>query len=168
MGTIDKDKIKIWIESADTNPASVSDPIKGEISDFDKSGGEREVEFDPVIGGYSKRKQATTEHTVEFSLIFDQDLMHRWDELRYKADGQELIEGDVEDKIIYIQYGEGATAHSYAYNNCHTVNLEHSFAADSTVEGTINFTFPPTTPVGATNFKKVRGEISNISNWDET
>ena len=168
MGTIDKDKIKIWIEDANTNPSGVTDPIKGEISDFDKSGGDREVEYDPVIGGYSKRKQATSEHTMEFSLIFDEDLMHRWDEMRYKTDGDELVEGDVDDKVIYIQYGEGADAHSYGFNNCHTVNLEHSFSGDSTVEGTINFSFPATTAEGLTNYKKKRGEITEISNWDNS
>ncbi len=59
MVAISRSKVNIYIVSADTalSDLTATDIYKGDIKSYSKSGGEKDVESDPVFGGFVDKEK---------------------------------------------------------------------------------------------------------------
>jgi hypothetical protein len=71
MVAISRSKVKLYIMPADTSASTLAstDVISGEIKSYSKSGGEDDVESDPVFGGYVDKEKPTSQFEMEFEIV---------------------------------------------------------------------------------------------------
>lgn len=179
MGAINRDKIKIYMVDANTNPSTLaaSHVVAGEIKSYNKSGGEKDVESDPVFGGFVNKEKPITQVEIELEVIPRMQEANRWDAITYARDTTATASGlhvytmastkstQPSDKMIVIEATEGTVFKSWAFNNCNVTvfDLEHN--ADDNQTGNITFKFSPTSPKGVSNFITAKVAATALPNW---
>ena len=166
---ITKKEVRIYIADADTNPSTLTsaDVILGEINSYDKSGGGEQIDYNDVFGGKIKRRGSREETTLSFELIFNLEDSARWHEMSMVEHSTGVyVPGDTSPKMIAIEVTRGGKKLALAFNNCDNVTFDFNHTADTTREGTIEFTFPYATDSGIYNeqFKK-DVSITELQNW---
>ena len=165
---ITKNMTKIYIVDADTNPSTLtsSDVILGEISNWEQGGGNQNFEYASVFGGKLKRKQDRDEYTLSFDLIFNFEDTARWHEMNLVQHSTGVyVPGDASPKAIFIEAKRGSGYLSLGFNNCDNVSIEISHSAESTREGTIEFTFSHVTDAGIYNYQFKEEAITLLADW---
>ena len=165
---ITKNMVKIYIADADTNPSALtsSDVILGEISSYDKSGGNPNISYDDVFGGKITRRQSRDEITLSFDLIFNFEDSFRWNEMSMVEHSTGVwVPGDAGRKVIAFEAFDGTNYLSVAFNNCSNVSFDFSHGADTTREGTIEFTLPVVTDKGIYNEQADEVAVTSLQNW---
>lgn len=158
------DQVKIWLTPANTNGSDFtsSDEFQMEVTDFNQSGGERDVESISVFGGgYINRRipQEQIEISLDVILRYGPDA-DRWDK---------ILDGTTEVGQFAIQATDGTNYYWRAYNNLSTTNFEAEFSAEEEWRGTINFKISPATADADTNYKYGTDDIKDPENglvWD--
>lgn len=166
MVAISRSKVKIWIEDAGTNPSALvdSDAVAGEIKSYAKSGGTKEVESDPVFGGFVDKEKPTEQVEISMEVVpkvdTDQD---RWDAMAYAADGTGVytmassVSTQPNDKAIFIGASDGTNGKAWAFNNCNVTVFDIEHNADDNQTGNITFKFSPENDSGVSNFQTLGG-----------
>jgi hypothetical protein len=167
MTAIARSKTKIWIVPANTNPSQLvytgsTDyaPILGEIKSYSKSGGENDVESDPVFGGYVDKEKPQSQFELSFDVV-PQLESDRWITFAYteKSNGVYIAGGNTSDKAVFI---EASTVSGYStsssdyrkvfgFNNCLVTVLDQEHNADDNQTYTFNLKFSPTTSGNVSN-----------------
>lgn len=157
---ISRSKVKIYIVDSGINPSAVAttDAIDGEIKSYAKSGGEADVESDPVFGGFVDKEKPVTQVEVTFEVIpnlSDATTADRWDALAYAADstGVYTMAESAADKAVFIGSSDGTTGKAWGFNNCSVTVLDIDHNADDNQTETLNLKFSPTNTTGVTNFQ---------------
>lgn len=168
MGAIQPEEATILINVAGVNPsaaATAGDVITGFVTNFSESGGEEDVESNPVFGGGNIDKdKPRTQIEVSFDVImqYGTDAL-KFDE--YKWGSGLTSAGSGESKMITIEFTDGTNFYSRAYNNAKAVTFEPSSDAENFLEGTITFKLSPTTSDGSANLQVDDAAVSALADW---
>jgi len=174
MTAISRSKVSIYIKAAGTNLASLTstDMIEGEIKEYSKSGGEEDVESDPVFGGFVDKEKPVTQVEIALTIIpkinADQD---RWDAFTYALDSQGVYTMASEtstqpsNRTICIEAVDGTNYKTWGFNNAKVTSFDFSHNADDNQEGNLVFKFSPTDDSGVSNFMTLATAKSNMPNW---
>jgi len=171
MTAISRRKVRIAIVDTGTNAADVAttDYIEGEIKSYNKSGGEREVESDPVFGGYVDKEKPISQVEISFEVVPSLEYADRWDALAYSADsatGVYTMAGDVTDKAVFITTQTGETSpKTWGFNNCSVIMYDIEHNADDNQTGNFNLKFSPTDSSGVSNFITKATDIGSMPDW---
>jgi hypothetical protein len=185
MTAISRSKVNIYIVNAGTAPSLLapSNIYKGDIKSYDVSGGEKDVESDPVFGGFVDKEKPTTQGEISFEiipLVSSGAISNRWDELAYTketAGGKTVYTMATEglnasavapgSKMIVIEAINGTIAKSLAYNNCSVTVLDVSHEADDNRTYNMTLKFAPTTGAGVSNFMTGDLLATALPNWTQ-
>lgn len=146
--------IYITSTSVAASALATSDAVTAEVTNFSQSGGEEDVEAIPVFGGGNIDKvKPRTQIEVSFDVVLryntDQATMLKWDELKFGTlvSSTSTIKSNTsaEYKRIYVQWTDGTSYYTRAYNNVRAVTFEPESSADEYLKGTITFKCSPTT-----------------------
>lgn len=172
MVAISRSRTTIYIVAADTAPSALasSDIVTGEIKSYSKSGGEDDVESDPVFGGFVDKEKPRSQFEVSFEVIPALgSTAEDWEALIYGEDTGEAgiytSALNAANKMIVIQGAEGSDYKSWAFNNCNAVTLDYDHNADDNQTATLNFKFSPTTSAGAPNFMYGKVAATALPLW---
>lgn len=168
MAGVFPNETSIYIVAKDTNGSALTDAgkIVGEITNWNRSGGEQEIESIPVIGGFVDKESPRSQFEVSFDVIVSNthaSTLDRYDNF-YMAGGTSA--GESTEHSIFITSATGGGYKTIAFNNCRAVTWEPEMAADDMLRGTITFKFSPTTPLGVANLRSSALIHSNtFFNW---
>jgi hypothetical protein len=179
MTAINRNMTKIYMVAAGVNPSALqaTDVIAGEIKSYNKSGGEKDVESDPVFGGFIDKEKPITQVEIELEVIPSIQQADRWDAITYAQDvantsGSRKVytmasttSTQPVDRMIVIEATSGTLRKSWAFNNCNVTvfDLEHN--ADDNQTGNITFKFSPTTSRGVSNFMTQATAATSLPAW---
>jgi hypothetical protein len=179
MTAINRNMTKIYMVTAGTNASALesTDVVAGEIKSYNKSGGEKDVESDPVFGGFIDKEKPITQVEIELEVIPSIDQADRWDAITYAQDAANTSGGRAVytmasqtstqplDRMIVIEATSGTDKKSWAFNNCNVTvfDLEHN--ADDNQTGNITFKFSPTTSEGVSNFMTEATAATSLPAW---
>jgi len=177
MTAISRSKTKIWIVAADTEPstlaytasANVANTAKGylsgDIKSYSKSGGENDVESDPVFGGFVDKEKPTSQVELSFEIVplLDAGKADRWDAMIYSVDLAASSFGDVysmasetstipSDRMVVIEAVSGTDYKTLMFNNANVTVLDLEHNADDNRTYNISMKFSPTDGNGVSNF----------------
>jgi len=165
MTAISRKSVKIYIQAADTDPSALADAdvIEGEVKTYSQSGGNSDLESDPVFGGFVDKEKPREQ--VELSLEFIPSIgtnTDYWNKISYAVDTAATAKAvytmasqtstQPGDKLIVIEAISGTNASSIAYNNCNITELTMEHNADDNRTGNLTFKFSPESSTGVSNF----------------
>jgi len=176
MTAIDRDAVKIWIVPVGTNASTLLldgttalAPILGEIKNYNKSGGERDVETDPHFGGMVTKKTPIAQVELSFEITPSLEHADRWNKIAY---GSAVGDADLSvmnvapvDKTVFIQGAATAGTISYAFNNCSVTLLDMEHAAEDNQTMNLTLKFSPETIAGKTNFMSKKLAVTGLPAW---
>ena len=168
MTAISRNKVSIWIKAAGTAASTLqtADVISGETKSYNKSGGERDVESDPVFGGFVDKEKPVSQLEISMEVVPSLDSAVRWEAIAYALQGGVYVmSGEVADRAIFIQARDGTKYNSYAFNNCNVTAFDIEHNADDNRSGTITFKFSPTNQAGISNFMTASSLITVLPAW---
>ena len=158
---IQPSETRIYIAAADVNgqDLATSNMIKGEIENWNLSGGNQEVESVPVFGdgtttAFLDKEKPREQFEVSFDVYINNTAsssLDRWDIYKYGTGGTSATEGSA--KAIFIESVTDGKYKTTAMNNCRAVTWEPGQQADDFLKGTMTFKFSPTTSASAANLK---------------
>lgn len=174
MAAISRKNTKIYITAADTLPSALtsSDVVVGEIKSYSKSGGEREVESDPVFGGFVDKEQPRSQFEIQLEVVPQTGTgSYEWDKLVYGQDsaaGSDVYTSalDSDDRMIVIEAYDGTNYKSWAFNNCNGITIDYEGSADDNQTATLTFKFAPTTSDGVPNYQYSAVTATSLIDWD--
>jgi hypothetical protein len=146
------DQVTIYIEATDVVGATLANEFQAEVTSFDVSGGEEEVDSTAVFGGgFIDKDKPAAQIEVSMDVI-----------LRYGTDVDQwdaLLSAGVK-KMIAIQSTDGTNFYWNAWNNCKVVNFDKEFAAEDEWKGTMTFKLSKTTADAKPNTAYGKADIS--------
>ena len=166
MTAISRKLTKIWIVDVDTaasdlvttsaySTSNTSGYIAGEIKNYSKTGGETDVESDPVFGGFVDKEKPTSQFEVSFDVVPSLENGNLWESLAYGTDvatGVYSSAGTPTDKAVFIEASDSTNPVGYGFNNCNVTVLDMEHSADDNQTKTLNLKFSPTDGAGIANF----------------
>lgn len=169
---ISRNKVSIYIVPINTAPSALttSDIIRGEITNYSKSGGEIDVETVPAFGGFIDKEKPQTQFELSFDIVpqltSDTSTTMRWENMAYYNDGGTYTSArSPTDKMVVIEARNGANYKSVAFNNCNVTVLDMEHSADDNQSYTMNLKFSPTTPSGQPNFMSKAVAATSLPTW---
>lgn len=184
MVAISRSRTKLWIVAADTVPSTLSLSVyssgntsgflAGEIKSYSKTGGEDDVESDPVFGGYVDKEKPTSQFELSFEIVPDIDVSGdqtgklEWESLIYAENNSDSIyttKGSAGNKAIFIQATDGTNSKAWGFNNANAVSLDMEHSADDNQTLTLNFKFSPTDSSGVPNFQYKADTVTNLKTF---
>jgi hypothetical protein len=168
MTAISRSTVSIYIATAGTNPSALTatDKITGEIKSYNLSGGDDDVESDPVFGGYVDKEKPQSQYEIEMEVIPSLESADRWDALIWGTKGT-VYSGDVAaaNRMVAIHAMSGTNHKSWAFNNANGVAFERSHDADDNQTGTFRFKLSPQTGSGVSNVQTKAVHVTALSAW---
>lgn len=168
MTAIDRSMVTIYIVAADTVPSALatSDAVKGEITSWNLTGGNRDVDSMPAFGGFidKEKPRGQFELSMEVTPVIGTNT-NRWDEYKYGSTLKSSGEGGAKAIFIQAYDTEGSTYKSMGLNNCRGVTWEPSHSADDNLSGSFTWKFSPTTNVGVANLQTSSVAASALPSW---
>ena len=172
--SISRDKVKIWILAADVAPSTVADEdaIVGEIRSWDLSGGDDDVESEPVFGGFVDKRKPREQFEISFDIVPQiGSESEDWESFIYTEDGTNTgvytSVGSTDDRCIYIEAKDGSAYKSWGFNNCNSVTLDMSHSADDNMEASLSFKFAPANSAGIPNLQYKKAAVTTLPLWSE-
>ena len=187
MTAIGRSKVKMWVVPANTaastlvttSPYSTSNTlgyIAGEIKSYDKSGGENDVESDPVFGGFVDKEKPTTQFELSFEIVPSLEKSGLWEGMVY---GEDTATGVLSaaaslpgDRAVFIQATNTTNATGWGFNNASVTVLDQSHEAEDNMTQSLTLKFGPTTDSGVTNYMfnstardSSFGDINDLPAW---
>jgi hypothetical protein len=165
MTAISRSKTNIYIVDAGTASSALAttDIFKGDIKSYSKSGGENDVESDPVFGGFVNKEKPISQVELAFEIIplLDTGKVERWDAMAYSEDVANAgiytmaseTSTQADTKMIVIEAGNATDGFkTIAYNNCFVTVLDLEHNADDNRTYNMTLKFSPTDDNGVSNF----------------
>jgi hypothetical protein len=160
------DQVSIFIGEVDdigtafnaTNDPSGDLQFQAEVTSFDVSGGEEEVESIVVFGGGNiDRNKPRAQLEISMDVI-----------LRYgtNVDQWDLLLSAGVKKMIAIQSTDGSNYYWNAWNNAKVINFDKEFAAEDEWRGTMTFKLSPTDAEAVANTQVGKADIlTDLTAW---
>lgn len=160
------DQVKIYIGDSDdvgsdfngTNDPTGAKQYTAEVTAFDSSGGELDIESIAVFGGgFIDREKPQEQIEVTMDVIIRHGTnVDRWDALKAAAG----------KRVIVIQATDGTNFYWKAWNNVRVVNFDQEFAAEEEWRGTMTFKLSAATATGVTNVKYGKTDfLTGLTTW---
>ncbi len=164
---ISRSKVSIYMQVADTDPSTLvsADMIKGEIKSYSQSGGNSDVETDPVFGGMITKEKPREQVEISLEIIptLGTTETDRWYSVAYAVEtvGSDTVytmastgssTTQPTDKMILIESDDGTNKQSIAYNNCNVTEFSMDHNADDNRTITLTFKFSPEDSNGVSNY----------------
>ncbi len=177
MVAISRSKTKIYIVAAGTAPSALAatDVYKGDIKSYSKSGGETDVESDPVFGGFIDKEKPTSQVELSLEIIpkLDTGEADRWDAMAYAEDvanaGIYTMASETStlpgDRMVVIQADDGSNYKSIAFNNASVTVLDLEHNADDNRTYNMTLKFSPTDDDGVSNFMTSDIVATDLPAW---
>ncbi|OYT26526.1 MAG: hypothetical protein B6V02_01520, partial [Thermoprotei archaeon ex4572_64] len=139
--------------------------VKGQITSWGLSGGNKDVESVAAFGGFidKEKPREQFELTLEVTPKIDTAESSLWDEYKYGVGLTSATEGTT--KAIFVEANDGTNAKTWAFNNCYAVTWEPSHSADDNMSGSFTFKFSPTDDAGNANLVTVADEVTTVPAW---
>jgi hypothetical protein len=192
MTAISRNKVKIWIVSAGTAPSTLVNVesssnthagyISGQIKSYSKSGGDSDVESDPVFGGFVDKEKPTTQVELAFDIVPAMEAANadRWDYYSYTeetvgaktvytmaSDNLDASAVAASDKAVFIQALNGTDYKTIAVNNAQVTVLDMEHNADDNRTYSMTMKFSPTNSSGVSNFMTGKLSATSMPNWSQ-
>jgi hypothetical protein len=171
MTAISRSKVKIWVVPKDTDPSTLVDLektaidhkgyIAGQIKSYSQTGGEKDVESDPLFGGYVDKEKPVSQFELALDIVpaLETPYVDLWDSFIYTQDsaGSGLYTSasiggtQPSDQMVVIQGVTGSSYKSYAFNNCNVTMLDQEHNADDNKTYSMTMKFAPETSSGVAN-----------------
>lgn len=168
MTAIQRKFVDIYIVNADTDPSALAstDIVKGEITQYSKSGGEDDAETVHAFGGDISKDKPRSQIELSFEITPSMEEADRWDKLVYGlTNGVYVSNKSVGDKAIFIQAKNGSSFKTHAFNNCNSVNWDWQHEADDNRTGTFSFKLSPESRTGIANHMTAASGATSLPNW---
>jgi hypothetical protein len=176
MGAIMPEQATVWVGELNIAPSalasstnSASFDATGYITNYSESGGEEDIESNPVFGGGNINKtKPRSQIEVSFDIIMQYGTnVSKFDSYKWgEAVSEEFSSaGTSLSKQIVIHWTDGTNNYTRAYNNCSAVTFEPESAADDFLKGTITFKLAPTTSAGKANLRIKAAAPSTMAAW---
>lgn len=171
MTAISRKKVTIYIVDADTAASTLadSDSYKGEIKSYAKSGGEKDVESDPVFGGFVDKEKPRSQVELAFEVIPSLEDAPRWDALAYVEDsgntGVYTMAGEPSKRAVFIQATDGTSSQSWGFNNAGVTVYDFEHNADDNQTSNMTLKFSPTDDSGVSNFMTAATTVTSLPAW---
>ena len=150
------DQVTIYIEAVDTESgvggSGLTNNFEAEVTSFDVSGGEEEVESIAVFGGgFIDRNKPRAQLEISMDVILRYGTnVDQWDA---------LLSAGVK-KMIAVQATDGTNYYYNAWNNAKVVNFDKEFAAEDEWRGTMTFKLSAAQADGTTNIAVGKADIN--------
>lgn len=192
MTAISRNKVKIWIVTANTAPSTLLDIastsnshlgyVSGQIKSYSKSGGDSDVEADPVFGGFVDKEKPTSQVEMAFEIVpaLESAQADRWDFYAYTeetvgpkvvytmaTDNLDASAVAATDKAVYIQAVNGSDYKSIGVNNAQVTVLDLEHNADDNRTYNMTLKFSPTNTSGVSNFMTGKLAATALPNWTQ-
>lgn len=163
----------IYIVAAGTSPSDLadSDKITGEIKNYSRSGGEKDVESDPHFGGFVDKEKAPSQYELSFEITPSFENATRWEALALREDpvntGIYTSVGEIEDKMVVIEsYNSGNNTHkSWAFNNCNVTMNDMDHPADDNQKFNMTLKFAPADKDNYPNYQVGAVAATSLISW---
>jgi len=190
MTAISRNKVKIWIAPAGTAPSTLLDVaatsnthlgfLSGQIKSYSKSGGDSDVESDPVFGGYVDKEKPTSQVELAFEIVpaLEATLADVWDYHAYTqetigvktvytmaTDNLDASAVAAGDKVVVIQALTGTDYKTLAVNNAAVTVLDLEHNADDNRTYNMTMKFSPTNGAGVSNFMTGKLAATAMPAW---
>lgn len=192
MTAISRSKVKIWIVAADTAPSTLLDVqstsnthlgyVVGQIKSYSKSGGDTDVESDPVFGGFVNKEKPTSQVELALDIVpaIEAQNADRWDYYAYtqetvgaktvytmSTDNLDASAVDAVNRAVYIQALNSSDYKTIAINNAQVTVLDMEHNADDNRTYSMTMKFSPTTSTGVSNFMTGMLAATAMPNWTQ-
>jgi hypothetical protein len=188
MTAISRSKVKIWVVPASTNASALettdayssthtSGYITGEIKSYSKSGGENDVESDPVFGGYVDKEKPTTQFELSFDIVPSLEKADLWEAMVYGADNGALTSAGTKpaNRAVFIEaLADTTNVAAWGFNNCSVSGLDMEHSADDNMTKTLKMKFSPTDTENHANYifnsysrDTTFNGVSDFDNWSD-
>jgi hypothetical protein len=192
MTAISRRQVKIWVTAANAAPSTLLDVaatspthlgyIAGQIKSYSKSGGENDVEADPVFGGYVDKEKPISQVEISMDIVpaIEAAMSNVFEEYSYtketigastvytmstdNLDASAVAPGD---RAIYIQANNGTDFKTYAFNNAQVTVLDLEHNADDNRTYTMTMKMAPTTDRGVSNIMTGALRATAMPNWTQ-
>ena len=156
MGGVFPNETSIYIVAADVNASAltVNDKIVGEFTNWKKSGGEKDSESIPVIGGFVDKDKPQAQIELSFDFIVQNtatSTLDRYDVFQYGSGLTSATSGS--DRAVYISHISGGFSKLTGFNNCNVITTESNMDADDMLRGTMTLKLSPQTALGVANIR---------------
>lgn len=181
MTAISRSLVRIWVVAASAHPSTLSASvwstsntsgyIAGQIKSYTKSGGETDVESDPVFGGYVDKEKPASQYELELELVpAIESTAYEWETVAYALDstsGTAVYTSKAigSDRAVYVQANSGSAYKSWGFNNCNVVVLDQEHSADDNLSQTLRLKFAPTDSSGIPNLQYSKQAASSLTAW---
>jgi hypothetical protein len=168
MTAVSRSRVKIWVVPGDTaastlvttSPYSSSNTlgyISGEIKSYSKTGGENEVESDPVFGGFVDKEKPQSQFELAFEVVPSLEKAGLWEAMVYGVDTNTGVYSSAadlpKDRAVFLEATDGTTNFSgWGFNNCSVTVLDQEHNADDNMTQNLTLKFSPTSNDGVANF----------------
>ena len=167
MTAISRSKVKIWVVPAGTaastlvttspyDSGNVLGYITGEIKEYSKTGGENDVESDPVFGGFVDKEKPQSQFELDFEIVPSLEKAELWEAMVYGEDSATgvLSSGAAlpVDRAVFIEATDSTNPAGWGFNNCSATVLDLAHNADDNMTKNLNLKFSPTNNSGVANY----------------
>lgn len=170
------DNVTIWFAPAGTVGSDLSadgTEFQSFISAFNESGGEKDIETQPVfsdtgIHGQVVRKKPRALKEVTFDIV----LRHNSKIINFKTIenggtiGADGAGADYVVGMLVIQQTDGTNYYYQAFNNVQATVFDTEFQSDEEWKGTLTFKLAPATPAGVSNIVSGDADVTtDLTAW---
>lgn len=167
MTAISRSKTKIWVVPVNTAASSLVSTsaystsntlgyIAGEVKSYSKTGGETDVESDPVFGGYVDKEKPQSQFELEFEIVPSLEKGDYWEAMVYGYDSTNAAYTTAAaapgDRAVFIEADDGTNPAAWGFNNCNVTVLDMEHSADDNQTKMLTLKFSPTDNDGKPNF----------------
>lgn len=189
MTAVPRSAVKIWVVPAATAPSllvrtsawnstNTLGYIAGEIKTYGRTGGEKDVESDPVFGGFVDKEKPQSQFEIPFEIVPSLERAELWDSMIYGVDPAGVltsVSDSVTDRAVFYEGFKTATgAFAYGFDNCSVTSLDIDHSADDNLTKNMTLKFSPTTDSGRANLMfnsasrdETFADVSDLPNWTD-
>jgi hypothetical protein len=145
--------------------------IPGVIKEYQVSGGDADVETDPVFGGFVDKEKPRAQYEIQLTIVpaIEGSSSFDFHDISLAKDsGTTTVltsAGIGSDRAFFIQANSGSVYKSYGFNNCSITTHEMSHNADDNMEQNVTLKFSPTTDSGKPNFQFSKVAVASLLAW---
>jgi len=167
MTAINRGDVNIYIVEAGQPGSALlpSDIVKGEITSWGLSGGNKDVESVAAFGGFIDKEKPREQFELTLDIVpkIDTADSNRWDTYKFGAGLTSATEGT--KKAIFVEADDGTNKKTWAFNNAFAVTWDPSHSADDNMSGSFTFKFAPTDDSGNANLQTSNVAATSMPAW---
>ena len=188
MVAIPRSAVKIYIVNADTVPSALLSAttfpqglVTGEITNYNLSGGESDVESVPAFGGFIDKEKPVEQLELSLEIVPKLDSANdaiKWEALTksietaggktvYTLSSSTTATTAPVKRMVVIEALKNSFYVTHAFNNADITTFEMDHAADDNRTVNVTFKFSPTTGTGISNYMSAASAATALPGWTQ-